>query len=542
LGFDKLSRTETSAHSTVDWVDEKDPAIKIGYDAVNQRLQFTVDRTVLGTGTDSNFSAYSIYGSQNQTGSNNIGIQSDDDAPSVPIRGGEVLFGETFIADGEELQPNDKRYGIKVEYNSDLQNFSFSSGTTGEAISKDGALGVTQNQKSSNIQVGRYTISNTDGTAIKTVPNPDATILGNGENQLMGLGPSKTDFIFTSGRGLKAQPAIASGATANEDLTQVFKLSAQTGENVFNVSVNGINGVIQVPPGSYVGSTLAEALQTRINQIADPVSGDTIGGVVVQYNVDDNNLIFTTGTTGSGSTIKVKGIARLGLADVPLGVGAVPEIYNLVQATNAEGAALYVNAEGEVVQSPPEEIVEGYYPLYIDEGELTFDKSGKLVSPKNKIHYEKAEEGFSIALDIDFSDSTQFAQPFSVLSVTQNGNTSGRLDGLEIDSSGTIRANYTNGENNPLGKIVMANFNNQNGLTQIGNATYTETAVSGPPQVGEAGSEGFGNILSGSLERSNVDITEELVNLITAQRNFQASAKAIETTTGLTQTIINIRM
>ena len=542
LGFDKLSRSETSSHSTIDWVDEKDPAIKIGYDAVNQRLQYTVDRTVLGTGTDSNFSSYSIYGSPNQTGSNNIGIQSDDDAASVPIRGGEVLFGETFISDGEELQPNDKRYGIKVEYNSDLQNFSFSSGTTGEAISKDGALGVTENQKSSNIQVGRYTISNTDGTAIKTVPDPDATILGNGENQLMGLGPSKTDFIFTSGRGLKAQPAVASGATANEDLTQVFKLSAQTGENVFNVSVNGINGVIQVPPGSYVGSTLAEALQTRINQIADPVTGDTIGGVSVQYNVDDNNLIFTTGTTGTGSTIKVKGIARLGLADVPLGVGSVPEIYNLVQATNAEGAALYVNAEGEVVQSPPDEIVEGYYPLYIDEGELTFDKSGKLVSPKNKIHYEKAEEGFSIALDIDFSDSTQFAQPFSVLSVTQNGNTSGRLDGLEIDSSGTIRANYTNGENNPLGKIVMANFNNQNGLTQIGNATYTETAVSGPPQVGEAGSEGFGNILSGSLERSNVDITEELVNLITAQRNFQASAKAIETTTGLTQTIINIRM
>ena len=94
----------------------------------------------------------------------------------------------------------------------------------------------------------------------------------------------------------------------------------------------------------------------------------------------------------------------------------------------------------------------------------------------------------------------------------------------------------------PLGKIVVANFNNQNGLKQIGNATYTETAVSGTPQVGEAGSEGFGNILSGSLERSNVDITEELVNLITAQRNFQASAKAIETTTGLTQTIINIRI
>ncbi|MBS07319.1 MAG: flagellar hook-basal body protein, partial [Marinovum sp.] len=255
-----------------------------------------------------------------------------------------------------------------------------------------------------------------------------------------------------------------------------------------------------------------------------------------------NNFTFTTGTTGPESTIKVKGITRLGLDDVPLGVGSVPKIFNLKQATDAAGNDLFVDANGAVTTTPPANQVDGFFPLYIDEGELTFDKTGKLLSPKNKVHYEKQEEGFSIDLNIDFASSTQFAQPFSVLSVEQDGFTSGRLDGLEIDASGTVRANYTNGQNDPLGKMVLANFNNQNGLKQIGNATYVETAVSGSAQVGEAGSEGFGTILSGSLERSNVDITEELVNLITAQRNFQASAKAIETTTTLTQTIINIRM
>ena len=81
------------------------------------------------------------------------------------------------------------------------------------------------------------------------------------------------------------------------------------------------------------------------------------------------------------------------------------------------------------------------------------------------------------------------------------------------------------------------------GLKQVGNSTFTATAASGDPELGEAGAEdGFGNILSGSLERSNVDITEELVNLITAQRNYQAAAKAMETTTSMTQTIINIRL
>ena len=117
----------------------------------------------------------------------------------------------------------------------------------------------------------------------------------------------------------------------------------------------------------------------------------------------------------------------------------------------------------------------------------------------------------------------------------------GKLDGLDIAANGLVSANYTNGLNIALGRLVMVNFNNQNGLKQIGNATYVETSVSGVAAVGEAGADGYGTILSGSLERSNVDITEELVNLITAQRNFQANAKTIETNTSLTQAIIQIR-
>ena len=453
-----------------------------------------------------------------------------------------MLFAESLVADGEEVQLNDKRFGMTVGYNSDTKTFTFASGSTGEAISSDGAIGVDETQKSSNIQVGRYAISSVDGSVINSAADLDSRAIGVGDNLLMGVGASKTEAVFENGRGLQAEPARAQGAVANEPLTEVFRLSSQNGENVFNVSVNGINGVVEVPTGNYVGSTLAAALEERINQIRDPLTGNAVGGVTVSYNSEENVFNFETGTTGDTSTIKVKGAARLGLDDVALGVGSVPEIYNLVQATNAEGVALYADADGNVVESPPANLVEGYFPLYIDEGELTFDKTGKLLSPENMVHYEKQEEGFSISLDMDFGSSTQFAQPFSVLSVEQDGFTSGRLDGLEIDASGTIRANYTNGQNNPLGKIVVANFNNQNGLKQIGNATYVETAVSGAPQVGEAGAEGYGNILSGSLERSNVDITEELVNLITAQRNFQASAKAIETTTTLTQTIINIRM
>ena len=530
--------------SKISWIDENNPPIKITYDELEQRFQFTADRTVLGTGTGSNFNAFSVYGATDAESTNGLGIPSSSAAEQVLIRGGEILSTESFIADGEEVRLNDKRYGISVQYNGDTKSFTVASGSTGETIAANGALGVGEDQKSSNIQIGRRIISTDGGGAAdqSEVISLDNRIIGGGENALFGFGATKQDFTFQEGRGLAAAPAISTGRAAQGDLTEVFRLTSSNNENRFNVSVNGIAGIIDIPAGNYVGTTLASALEERINQITSPLTGEAVGGVTVRFSAADNNFTFTTGTTGESSTIKVKGAARLGLDDVPLGVGSVPKIFNLVQATNADGIALYVDAQGDVVTTPPESMVDGYYPLYIDEGELTFDKTGKLVSPKNNVRYEQQAEGFSISLDIDYSLSSQFAQPFSVLSVEQDGFTSGRLDGLEIDSSGTIRANYTNGQNNPLGKIVVANFNNQNGLKQIGNATYVETAVSGTPQVGEAGAEGFGNILSGSLERSNVDITEELVNLITAQRNYQASAKAIETTTSLTQTIINIRM
>ena len=528
------------ANNTV-WVDEKNPPVKISYDAVNQRFEFGVNHTAIGPGTDSNFRAFKIYGSGDADGTNNIGIPAPDAAASTAISSTAKISAEPFVADGGELQINAKRFGVQVDYNSDVKTFTFSSGTTGEDIPADGALGVSQDQKASNIQVGRYALDASDGSVVNASFDTATRYMGAGDNGLMGVGASKNDVSFKAARGLASEPARAVGASATEPLSEVFALSAAAGDNVFNVSVNGISGIIEVPGGNYVGSTLAEALQTRINQISDATTGAVVGGVSVQYQADSNNFVFTTGTAGSDSTIKVKGAAKLGLDDVPLGVGSVPEIVNLVQATNAAGVPLFVNELGQVVETPPDNLVDDYYPLYIDEGELTFDKTGQIISPLNTVHYEQQAAGFSISLDVDFSASTQLSQPFSVNNLDQDGFTSGRLDGLDIDSTGLLRANYTNGENKPLGKIVLANFNNQNGLKQIGNATFVETASSGTPTYGEAGAEGFGAIQSGSLERSNVDITEELVNLITAQRNFQASSKAIETSTQLTQAIINIR-
>jgi flagellar hook protein FlgE len=109
---------------------------------INQRLSFEVDRTVLGSGTDSNFNSFSVYGSAARLEQIILGLSNADNADRVQIRGGEVLYGNSFVATGEEIQPNDKRYGVKVAYNSEFQNFSISSGTTGESIEGNGAIGV----------------------------------------------------------------------------------------------------------------------------------------------------------------------------------------------------------------------------------------------------------------------------------------------------------------------------------------------------------------------------------------------------------------
>jgi flagellar hook protein FlgE len=143
----------------------------------------------------------------------------------------------------------------------------------------------------------------------------------------------------------------------------------------------------------------------------------------------------------------------------------------------------------------------------------------------------------------DFANNTttQYSANFSVNTLNPNGFATGRLTGLDISEEGLVRSTYTNGISIPLGKIAMADFPNSQGLANVGSAAWTETIDSGPVTTGEAGSGRFGLIQSGALEASNVDLTQQLVNLITAQRNFQANARSIETANTLTQTIIQIR-
>ncbi len=142
---------------------------------------------------------------------------------------------------------------------------------------------------------------------------------------------------------------------------------------------------------------------------------------------------------------------------------------------------------------------------------------------------------------IDITGATQFSGTFGVNSLDQTGFATGQLSSIDIDETGIIFARYSNGEALVLGQVALADFNNQQGLSPIGDTSWAESFQSGPPVIGAPRSAALGAIQSGALEDSNVDLAEELVALIIAQRNFQANARTIETANEVTQTVINLR-
>ncbi|MGD8939122.1 MAG: flagellar hook protein FlgE [Gammaproteobacteria bacterium] len=176
---------------------------------------------------------------------------------------------------------------------------------------------------------------------------------------------------------------------------------------------------------------------------------------------------------------------------------------------------------------------------------MTFNPDGTLNSP-TQLQYAPIPGGVlgtgsaDLNLTIDYTNTTQFGGDFSVNSLSQNGYASGRLSGIDVDQEGTVFARFTNGQSTALGQVALANFANPQGLRQLGDTNWGETFESGSVLLGKPGTGSLGLLQSGALEASNVDIATELVNLITAQRNFQANAQVISAADAVTQTIINI--
>jgi flagellar hook protein FlgE len=181
--------------------------------------------------------------------------------------------------------------------------------------------------------------------------------------------------------------------------------------------------------------------------------------------------------------------------------------------------------------------------------QLTFDTLGKLASttPVSTPVGTMVSAAFtptgaaSQTLSFNFATTSQYGGSFGVNSLTQDGYSSGRLSGFNTSADGTILGRYSNGQSRALGQVLLANFTNPQGLQPMGNNEWVESATSGGPLVGTPGSSALGVLQSSAVEDSNVDLTAELVNMITAQRVYQANAQTIKAQDQVLQTLVNLR-
>ena len=402
-------------------------------------------------------------------------------------------------------------------------------------------LGTTSNAIGAGVQLASVSQQFGQGNLEFTENTLDMAISGEG---FFVMRPNQTssDLLYTRAGAFQVDQ---NGLVANSagQILQAFPVDAQTG---------------------LVGTT---SLSSTV-PLAVP---NTVGSPQATSTVNINLNLPSGVTQTSTAAIDVRFNAALAAVPIAQVNPAVSEYNNSTSATvfDSQGNShiltmYYIMTDDLQNQWEVRSTIDGF-PLAINAAPfvapdtaispatLDFDNSGQLDTAASTDNGALDFEPFPLTngaapldITIDFTSIgntlTQEAQGgFTVQSLSQDGFATGNLSGIEVADSGLVRASFTNGQTVALGKIALARFDNPQGLRQVGNTSWVETVDSGTVLGGEAGTGNLGLVQSGALETSNVDLTGELVQLITAQRNFQANSKAIETANTITQTIINIR-
>ena len=314
-----------------------------------------------------------------------------------------------------------------------------------------------------------------------------------------------------------------------------------TGFQATGGTVSGALGELQIdssqiPPRLSGTISIGANLDSRMTAPAVPLTApSTLGGIAPNYNAP------TVGSYNSSTSLTVYDslgnphVATYYFVKAPAAVTVPPSTSWNVMMTLDNG----VNNAGAVTSV----------------ARLTFDGYGQLTStvpaapaglPLGNI--APVAVGWNAALGVaaqsvgfDFSSVSQYGSEFSVDKLAQDGYTTGSLAGINVGKDGMIRGNYSNGQVNDLGQVALANFTNPNSLASIGNNQWEETSGSGPAMVGTPNSGRLGVLQSSAVEESNVDLTAELVNMITQQRNYQANSQSIKTQDQIMQTLVNLR-
>lgn len=252
----------------------------------------------------------------------------------------------------------------------------------------------------------------------------------------------------------------------------------------------------------------------------DSLGNEMLTSIYFQKNVD-----AVAGGVNSSWTVGVRTVDAAG-TPMPANAGTTHETVDYTVEFDTAGNLVVISGNGAAYDATAGTGTPTL-PLVYD-GATTAPVAGPPTGANNQ----------TIALDI--SGVTQYGANFSVTDIQQNGFTTGNLSGIEVDQSGIVVARFTNGESKNLGQIILSGFANPQGLGQLGDNLWAESFASGQPVVNVPGDGSLGLVQSGALEEANVNLTEELIGLITAQRNFQANSKIITTADTISQTIIQM--
>ena len=316
-----------------------------------------------------------------------------------------------------------------------------------------------------------------------------------------------------------------------------------------------------IEPESTIETTITQNLDSRDLALRDTPATPTFDPTdPLSYNSSTSTTIYDS--LGNAHVLNVYYVKEPDVTALPNPAGGAA-INAATGAGAASAYAVYVTVDGESLYD-----TDGTAPISDDlpNGYLAFDSNGQLIDgstlavpipalnplvsteqyvPKDENGAPNGATGGDPAtgnqLQLDLASTTQFGTDFAVSSIIQDGFGAGQLIAFEIDPGGVAFARFTNGQSKAIGQVALASFQNNNGLQPVGSTNFSETFNSGSPTIGAPGGGGRGNIQSSALEAANVDITAELVNLIIAQRNFQANAQVISANDQLTTAIINLR-
>jgi flagellar hook protein FlgE len=390
---------------------------------------------------------------------------------------------------------------------------------------------------------------------LATVFNPnDPTTYNNSTSMTVydSLGGSHVASLYFQRQPIAATSSAAAIPAGSTSAT----LASTAGMAIGNtITIPGAGAA--VTPSTTASATAVGDTTATLASVAGLTPGSNItiagnSGASTITSIAGNVVTFapaTTAVTAAGAAVTATSPQTVKLTGVNTATGVVTFNPATVSATIANAAITsnagssnwnsYLILDGASI--PPS--TAPLTPLAV----LTFNTLGQVISPVGPPLGQVASATFTPVgaaaqkLTFQFGQTTQYGGSFGVNTLSQDGYASGHLSGFSTSADGTIMGRYTNGQSRAMGQMVLANFTDPQGLQPIGNNEWVESSASGGPLVGVAGSSSLGTLQSGAVEESNVDLTAELVNMITAQRVYQANAQTIKTQDQIMQTLVSLR-